>query len=260
MKKVIAFALGFASLLLPFSTSAATILFPVGGGTGSSTLSGILIGNGTSAVNTLSIGSGLSLIGSTLSATGGSTASSTLLSDFNTWTGNNLFKAASTTAVFLSSFNSTTTNATSTALYVSGPTVLANATTTNTFSGTASSTNLFATSFYSPITIYQSFTYPTSTAWTGTTTRFLETVMKPTIYNSIACFTDTGTVNVDIYHGSTHIKTPSTVLNASTTNNVNVYNTGNAASVGDKVEVDMGTPASSPTQLNCTVSKTFLSN
>lgn len=40
------------------------------GGTGSSTLSGILIGNGTSAVQTLTIGSNLSLVGTTLSATG----------------------------------------------------------------------------------------------------------------------------------------------------------------------------------------------
>lgn len=40
------------------------------GGTGSTTLSGILIGNGTGAVNTLTIGTGLSLTGTTLSATG----------------------------------------------------------------------------------------------------------------------------------------------------------------------------------------------
>ena len=41
------------------------------GGTGSTTLSGILIGNGTNPVNTLTIGSGLSLTGTTLSASGG---------------------------------------------------------------------------------------------------------------------------------------------------------------------------------------------
>lgn len=49
----------------------ATILFPSGGGTGSSTLTGILIGNGASPVNTLTIGSGLSLSGTTLTSTGG---------------------------------------------------------------------------------------------------------------------------------------------------------------------------------------------
>ncbi len=47
----------------------ATIAFPVSGGTGSSTLTGILIGNGTSPVNSLTIGSNLILIGTTLSST-----------------------------------------------------------------------------------------------------------------------------------------------------------------------------------------------
>lgn len=45
---------------------------PVGfGGTGSSTLTGILIGNGINPINTLTIGSNLTLTGTTLSATGG---------------------------------------------------------------------------------------------------------------------------------------------------------------------------------------------
>ncbi|HEY6020790.1 MAG TPA: hypothetical protein VIY48_13110, partial [Candidatus Paceibacterota bacterium] len=43
------------------------VLSVANGGTGSSTLSGILIGNGTNPVNTLTIGSGLSLSGTTLS-------------------------------------------------------------------------------------------------------------------------------------------------------------------------------------------------
>ncbi len=40
------------------------------GGTGSTTLSGILVGNGTSPINTLTIGSGLTLLGTTLSTSG----------------------------------------------------------------------------------------------------------------------------------------------------------------------------------------------
>lgn len=43
------------------------------GGTGSTTLSGILLGNGTSAINTLSLGGDLSLSGTTLSGTNAST-------------------------------------------------------------------------------------------------------------------------------------------------------------------------------------------
>src|SRR3990167_1614687 len=50
----------------------ATMAFPPVGGTGSSTLSGILIGNGTSPVRTLTIGTNLTLTGTTLDASGGS--------------------------------------------------------------------------------------------------------------------------------------------------------------------------------------------
>lgn len=57
---------------LGFTPFGGTNPLPVAnGGTGSTTLSGILIGNGTSALNSLIIGSGLSLSGTTLSATGG---------------------------------------------------------------------------------------------------------------------------------------------------------------------------------------------
>lgn len=60
-----------ATLLLPV-VAQATILFPTGGGTGSSSLTGILIGNGVSPLNTLTVGSGLTLTGTTLTSTGGS--------------------------------------------------------------------------------------------------------------------------------------------------------------------------------------------
>lgn len=61
----------FLGLLIATTTYAATT-FPINGGTGSTTLTGILLGNGTSPVNSLSLGTGLSLIGTTLSSTGGS--------------------------------------------------------------------------------------------------------------------------------------------------------------------------------------------
>lgn len=59
------------ALLIP-GIAFAVAFQPAVGGTGSTTLSGILIGNGTSPVNTLIVGSGLSLTGTTLTATGGS--------------------------------------------------------------------------------------------------------------------------------------------------------------------------------------------
>ena len=72
MKKLI---LALLLSMIPVTASAA-VTFPINGGTGSSTLSGILMGNGTSPINTLKIGSGLNLTGTTLSATGGSGGSS----------------------------------------------------------------------------------------------------------------------------------------------------------------------------------------
>ena len=53
----------------------ATIAYPPVGGTGSTTLSGILVGNGTSPVKTLTIGTNLTLTGTTLDASGGGAAS-----------------------------------------------------------------------------------------------------------------------------------------------------------------------------------------
>lgn len=55
-------------LAVPYAVSAATT-FPVNGGTGSTTLSGILLGQGTSPVHTLGIGTGLSLSGGILTNT-----------------------------------------------------------------------------------------------------------------------------------------------------------------------------------------------
>lgn len=78
MKYFVAALVLIATLFWVFSpVHAATILFPVGGGTGSSTLTGILIGNGTAPVRSLVVGSGLSLTGTTLTATGGGTGTVT---------------------------------------------------------------------------------------------------------------------------------------------------------------------------------------
>ncbi len=80
MKNTLLFSAGVVSLLGGiwfFSNSFTPIvgalpIFTVPqGGTGSSTLSGILIGNGTSPVKTLTIGTNLTLTGTTLDASGG---------------------------------------------------------------------------------------------------------------------------------------------------------------------------------------------
>lgn len=96
------FALGFVGI-----THAATILFPIGGGTGSSTLTGILIGNGSSPVQSVTIGSGLNLTGTTLTATGGNSSASYPF-PLNS-------NATSTLTNFLGGIGATTIFATSTA-------------------------------------------------------------------------------------------------------------------------------------------------
>lgn len=70
MRRLLTYIAAFFLVLAPVSVSA-TVLFPIGGGTGSTTLSGILIGNGLSPVRTLTIGTNLTLSGTTLNASGG---------------------------------------------------------------------------------------------------------------------------------------------------------------------------------------------
>lgn len=69
MKKLLLALLGLFIATNAFAATPALQVFQ--GGTGSSTLTGILIGNGTSSVQSLILGSNLSLSGTTLSATGG---------------------------------------------------------------------------------------------------------------------------------------------------------------------------------------------
>jgi hypothetical protein len=100
---------------------------------------------------------------------------------------------------------------------------------------------------------HPSFTYATSSAWTGTTTIPLQVGYGET-WNSAQCFTDAGTLSVDFYHATNHLNF---ILSASTTIGTNAFNTNNTITAGDKVYVDIGTPASSPTHVTCTVKDTI---
>lgn len=94
---------------------------------------------------------------------------------------------------------------------------------------------------------HHSFTYATSTAFTGTTTIPLETGYGET-WNSIQCYTDAGTLNTQVGYGTAS----TTMLNASTTIGTVSYASNNVMTAGNKVKVDIGTPASSPTKITCT--------
>lgn len=97
----------------------------------------------------------------------------------------------------------------------------------------------------------RAFSFSTTTAWTGTTTIPLG-VGYGEVWNTFKCFTDTGTLNVDFYHAMTHF-TP--VFNASTT--IGAITTSGTDTAGDKVKVDIGTPASTPTSITCMVNDTI---
>ncbi len=101
---------------------------------------------------------------------------------------------------------------------------------------------------------YASLTYSTSTAWTGTTTIPLGPAGVGETWESVQCFTDTGTVGVSFYDGTNRMDYMPT---ASTTVNINAFTTNNTFTSGEKRYVDLGTPASTPTKVSCTVKKSI---
>ncbi len=101
--------------------------------------------------------------------------------------------------------------------------------------------------------LYPSFTYATSTAWTGTTTIQLGPAYTIETWNGIKCYTDAGTLNVQPVNGA------SLMTMAAVTSSValQTISTNNAIPVNTKRSVQIGTPASSPTVISCTVDKTI---
>ncbi|RJQ33850.1 hypothetical protein C4568_03555, partial [Candidatus Parcubacteria bacterium] len=99
--------------------------------------------------------------------------------------------------------------------------------------------------------LYPAFTYATSTAWTGTTTIPLGPAFVGETWSQVMCFTDTGTVNVSFNDGTNRMD----LLNASTTVGTFNLTTNNTFTAAEKRYVDVGTPATSPTKVSCTVRK-----
>lgn len=122
-------------LLIPAAYAHAATTFPVNGGTGSTTLSGIILGAGTAPVQTLGIGSGLQLSGGVLSNIGAlfgypfpGNATSTLL----TFSG-----GISAAGITNSSLGAGTVNSTSAGLQYVTATTSVSSGTGITFTGTA---------------------------------------------------------------------------------------------------------------------------
>lgn len=100
---------------------------------------------------------------------------------------------------------------------------------------------------------YTTFTYATTTAWTGTTTLPLGPAIVAETWNSISCFTDAGTLYVSVGDGTNYTNT----TNASTTVGLTTLSSNNTFTAGEKRYFRAGTPASSPTTVSCTISRSI---
>lgn len=100
--------------------------------------------------------------------------------------------------------------------------------------------------------IDKSFSYSTSTTWTGTTTIPLGPAMRAETWNTVKCFTDAGTAFVQFNDGTNNMNS----FQASTTVGAVTLSTNNSFTSSEKRYVSIGTPASSPTKVACTVSLT----
>jgi hypothetical protein len=106
--------------------------------------------------------------------------------------------------------------------------------------------------------IYRTFTYATSTTWTGTTTLPIGVAYVAETWNGVRCFTDVGTVNVDFGDGTNYMNaTTSKALNPAP---VHTLSSNNTFTAGETRYIRMGTAASSPTRLSCTASISLTSD
>ncbi len=244
----------------PLSFSGTTISLGIGGGL--DVASGNLIGQvSTSSVPTLgqisywtgigtpsslgSVGTTTLAIGASLSNTGtlgfqiGGTASTLSINtaNTNTWSVLQNFNYSSST-IYSSFITSTTTTANI------GTGNITQITATNASTTKFSINNVTQYPYKTP-----GFSIATTTAWTGTTTvNQLPSPFTSQTINSVQCYTDAGTLNVDIYHTTTHL----IYVNASTTQGLFSFTTNNTMTAGEKWYFTAGTPASSPTTLSCT--------
>lgn len=99
------------------------------------------------------------------------------------------------------------------------------------------------------------FTYSTS-SWTGTTTVYLPMDFQSFDIQQAYCRTDAGTVAVSVSDSSNRMDL---IPTASTTINLFKYSSTNSNfTAGEKIEVDIGAPASSPKKIQCSFKKVYV--
>jgi hypothetical protein len=137
-----------------------------------------------------------------------------------------------------------TSNATTTNLVVTGNLTVQNLSVTNvTFSGDVDFSSATVT-----VKTYPAFTYATS-SWSATTTVPLGVAFNAETWLAAKCYTDIGTVFLQFTDGTNHMNTipiSTTVSHVTLTGNNTFFES-------EKRYVNIGTPASSPTKVSCTV-------
>lgn len=123
-----------------------------------------------------------------------------------------------------------------------------------TFSGgiTASAGTVNLSAATVKVHTYASFTYSTSTSWTSSTTIPLGPAYTAEAWNGAKCTTDTGTLFVQFSDGTNNMND----FQASTTVGTVTLSSNNSFTASEKRQVVIGTPASSPTKISCTLDKT----
>ena len=94
--------------------------------------------------------------------------------------------------------------------------------------------------------------YATST-WSGTTTVYMAPAMAALTVQGVYCDTSAGTLWMSLYDATNRAN----LVQASTTQGYFAYSTNNTFTAGEKIRVDYGTPASSPTQVSCRFKYTY---
>lgn len=234
-----------------------------GGGTGATSLTGCLTGNGTGAIT----GSGTCVISTRALTVAGtanqitSSAGSQDLSADRTWTLSLpslvIFPGNASTTQFSAQkayFGGTATTTIDTAgaitVVTTNVNTIPNATTTN----ISISQSLGIAGNKIPEFFYPGFSVSTTTAWAGTTTLIsLGVASIAETWDSVVCYTDVGTLNVQFKNNALLLN----MFNASTTMGTTTFTSNNIFTAGAQRSVLIGTPATAPTTIGCTVKKHY---
>lgn len=207
-----------------------------GTGVGTFTSNGVLYGNGTGALQVTAQGGSNSV----LTANAGAPS----FSD-------------SPTVLKLTATNGTFTNATSSAsfnipalagLSLTDDGLIGIDTTSGQFRWGVTATDTRSVDGFA----YPKFMVATSTAWSGTTTRTYVSYPAET-WRGAVCKTDAGTLNIKFSDGTNEM----TMFTASTTAGEMSFSSNNTFTKGENQVITIGSPASSPTNVRCSIKKSL---